>query len=159
MLGLQAIVIGILATMMMDILGYGRGQLLAVKGLNYGWLGRWVIGWKNLQFQHSNITQSAAQPGETALGWILHYVTGVLWAGLLLIIFPTWLADLSMLPALLVGLVTLAFPFLIMQPAFGFGFFASKTPKPLLAMKNSLISHLFFAVGLYAAGWVSRGFI
>ncbi|WOE40387.1 DUF2938 family protein [Acinetobacter chinensis] len=34
-----------------------------------------------------------------------------------------------------------------MQPALGFGIFASKTSTPLKSIRNSLIAHLSFSVG------------
>jgi hypothetical protein len=53
------------------------------------------------------------------------------------------------LPALLFGIGTVIFPFLIMQPSFGLGIAASKTPKPTQARLKSLVTHTVFGVGLY----------
>jgi len=53
------------------------------------------------------------------------------------------------LPALAFGLVTTLAPFLVMQPAFGFGIAASKTPKPSQARLKSLMTHTVFGRGLY----------
>lgn len=157
MLLIQAVFIGVVATLVMDVLGYARGQFFAVKSLNYAWVGRWLLGCCHLQFKHPNIVQAPARRGETAVGWAVHYLTGILWAYLLLLGFPDWRVDITVWPAVLTGLLTLAFPFLMMQPAFGFGFFAAKTPAPRLAIQNSLIAHLCFAVGLYVAAWIYRG--
>ena len=154
MLLIQAVVVGVIATLVMDVLGGVRGKYFAVKSLNYAWVGRWALGWKDCQFKHRNIMQAPARRGEMAVGWLLHYVTGILWAYLLLLSVPNWLAEITFWPALLTGLLSLAFPFLMMQPAFGFGFFAAKTPAPRLAIQNSLIAHLCFAVGLYIAAWI-----
>ena len=40
-------------------------------------------------------------------------------------------------------------PYLIMQPAFGLGIAASRTPQPLHARLRSLMAHTAFGVGLY----------
>jgi hypothetical protein len=57
----------------------------------------------------------------------------------------------SLRPALLVGIVTVAAPFLVMQPGMGAGIAASRTPKPAVARINSLLTHAIFGLGLYLA--------
>ncbi|MNC81522.1 hypothetical protein D3C75_1346770 [compost metagenome] len=56
------------------------------------------------------------------------------------------------MPAFVLGLVTVAAPYLIMQPGMGAGVFASKTPKPNAARARSLLAHGVFGVALYLAG-------
>lgn len=157
MLFLQAIFIGVVATLIMDLLIVIRTRYFSIKSLNYAFVGRWILGWKDLQFRHQNITQAASQRGEAVLGWSMHYVIGIVWAYVLLLRFPDWINQISIWPVLLISIVTLIFPFMIMQPAFGFGFFAAKTPAPKKARINSLVTHLFFAAGLYSAGWIYSG--
>ena len=60
-----------------------------------------------------------------------------------------WLGRPTLLPALLFGLVTVLFPYLVMHPAFGLGVAASKTPNPNAARVKSLVSHAVFGIGLY----------
>jgi hypothetical protein len=60
-----------------------------------------------------------------------------------------WLVRPTVLPALLFGIGTVVFPFFIMQPSFGLGIAASKTPKPARARLKSLATHIVFGVGLY----------
>ena len=62
--------------------------------------------------------------------------------------------NLSLMPALLTGLISVLAPFCIMQPAFGFGFAAAKTPTPNRARRRSLLAHLTFGAGLFVAGWL-----
>jgi hypothetical protein len=45
-------------------------------------------------------------------------------------------------------------PFFVMQPAFGAGVAASKTPRPAQARLRSLMTHGVFGVGLYAGAWL-----
>ena len=63
-------------------------------------------------------------------------------------------------PALLLGMGTVAAPLLVMQPAMGAGFFASKTPTPLKNCLRSLANHSVFGLGLFLAavllGWATR---
>jgi hypothetical protein len=47
------------------------------------------------------------------------------------------------------GAATTLVPYLVMQPSFGLGFAASKTPNPNQARLKSLMTHTVFGVGLY----------
>ena len=47
------------------------------------------------------------------------------------------------------GIATVLVPFFTMQPAFGLGVAASKTPNPNKARLKSLMTHTVFGVGLY----------
>jgi hypothetical protein len=58
---------------------------------------------------------------------------------------------------LLVGVGTVAAPFLVMQPAMGGGFAASRSPRPGRARLQSLLTHAVFGLGLYATAWVWWG--
>jgi hypothetical protein len=53
------------------------------------------------------------------------------------------------MPAIVFGIATVLAPFFIMQPSFGFGFAASKTPNPTQARIRSLMNHIAFGAGLY----------
>jgi Protein of unknown function (DUF2938) len=55
------------------------------------------------------------------------------------------------LPALIVGLLTLAAPSFVMQPAMGAGIAASKAPSPTVARLRSIAAHLVFGIGLYGS--------
>ncbi|MDQ3221992.1 MAG: DUF2938 domain-containing protein, partial [Gemmatimonadota bacterium] len=61
----------------------------------------------------------------------------------------SWLERPTLLPALAFGVATTLVPYLVMQPSFGLGFAASKTPSPNQARLKSLMTHTVFGVGLY----------
>ena len=54
--------------------------------------------------------------------------------------------------ALAFGALTVAAPLLLMQPAFGMGLAASRTPKPWQVRSRALLTHLVFGAGLYLSG-------
>ncbi|MEE9908044.1 DUF2938 domain-containing protein [Brucella intermedia] len=90
--------------------------------------------------------------GEKLLGWGVHYAIGVLFAaGLVAAGGLEWMASPKLLPALAFGLLTVAAPFLVMQPGMGAGIAARKTPKPWAARGWSIVTHLWFGAGLYLA--------
>ncbi|MGY3353951.1 hypothetical protein ACVWZK_000614 [Bradyrhizobium sp. GM0.4] len=67
-----------------------------------------------------------------------------------------WLHSPRVGPALIVGIGSVAAPFLIMQPGMGLGIAAHHAPRPNVARLNTLLTHAVFGVGLYVAGWVLR---
>jgi hypothetical protein len=58
-------------------------------------------------------------------------------------------------PALSVGIGTVAAPFLLMQPGMGAGIAASRMLRPAAARLHSLVTHTIFGAGLYAVGWAT----
>ena len=99
--------------------------------------------------------QAEKIPGEQAIGWLAHYLIGITFSFLLLLIWGTaWAYQPTFWPALSIGLLTTIAPWFLMQPAFGFGVAASKTPNPPLARFRSLKAHTIYGIGLYLAAWL-----
>jgi hypothetical protein len=160
MLAACAFVIGAGATAVMDAWGAARRSLLGVPALNYGLVGRWVVYLTRGRFRHAPIAASPPVRGERLIGWTAHYLIGIAFAGLLLAIFGVdWLHHPTLGPALIVGIGSVAAPFLVMQPGMGMGVAANRTPRPNVARLHSLVTHAIFGVGLYAAGWIARTLI
>jgi hypothetical protein len=149
--------IGIGATAIMDswLLILKR---LNVPTLNFALIGRWVGHWRNGRWTHDAIAKAPPVKGELALGWIVHYATGIGFAGLLVAFNGmAWTRSPALLPALAVGVGTVAAPWLVMQPAMGAGFASSRTPTPLKNCLRSLVNHTVFGVGLYLAALIITG--
>lgn len=152
--------IGIGATATMD-LWLLLLQRLGVPALNFAMIGRWVGHWRRGVWRHDAIAKAAPVKGELVLGWLVHYATGVAFAALLVGIFGMqWALSPTPLPALGVGMATVAAPWLLMQPAMGAGIASSRTPSPASNRARSLANHAIFGLGLYAAAlavaWISR---
>jgi hypothetical protein len=148
------VVIGGGATALLDLWSVARAGLTGAARPDYGPVGRWIGYLAQGQFFHAAIGKSAPITGERAIGWVAHYAIGVGFAGVLLFVWPDWARAPSLLPALIVGIGSVAAPFLLMQPGMGAGFFANRTPNPNAARLRSLTTHMVFALGLYAAGWM-----
>lgn len=152
---LSVLCIGIGATVVMDLWGIVRMRLLRIPPANYGMVGRWIAHMTHGQFRHDSISASSPVHGERIIGWVVHYLTGVAFAGILIGIWGgSWIENPSIGPALCVGIGSVVTPFLLMQPGMGAGIAASRTPNPNTARVQSLITHTVFGVGLYVAGWV-----
>jgi hypothetical protein len=151
-----ALLIGAGATAIMDIWMLVRRSLLGSALPDYRLLGRWLGSMPRGRFRHDPITASPAVPHEHLVGWIAHYLTGIMFAAVLLAIWGLdWVHHPTIGPALLVGIGGVAAPFLVMQPGMGAGIAASRTPRPTAARLQTLVTHTMFALGLYAAGWAA----
>lgn len=149
-------VIGLGATAVMDLWALLQRRLFGVPSLDYALVGRWLGHFPRGRFRHEAIMAAPPVAGERALGWAAHYAIGMLFAVLLIGVWgPAWVVDPTPGPALIIGVGTVVVPFLIMQPAFGAGLAASRTPQPNKARFRSLVAHLSFGVGLYLAAKIS----
>jgi hypothetical protein len=153
---LHAVVVGIGATLVMDVWTLAQQRLFGVKTLDYALVGRWIGHFRHGRFRHASIAKAAPVRGERAVGWAAHYLIGIAFAGVLLAGWGSgWVRMPSLGPALAVGVGTVVAPFFILQPAFGLGVAASRTPRPAVARLRSLSTHLVFGVGLYLGGHVA----
>ena len=153
---IRAAAIGIGATIVMDLWGWVRKRFFGVPAASYALVGRWLGHMPGGRFAHDSIAKASPVRGELIVGWTAHYAIGVAFAGLLLGIWGLdWARHPTLLPALIVGVVTVAAPFFVMQPAMGAGIAASKTPNPGTARLRSLLTHTVFGVGLYVSAELS----
>ena len=147
-----AVTIGMIATAILDLWALYLWKAYGARAPSYGPFGRWLGHFSRGQFQHDSIAALTPIKGERLVGWAVHYVIGVISAGALLIICGRdWAKVPSPGPALMFGLATVVFPFLIMQPGMGAGFAGSKLPNPTAARLSSLGNHFVFGVALYLA--------
>jgi hypothetical protein len=141
---------GLGATLLMDFWNLFLKRTFGIPSLNYCLLGRWLRHMPGGTFTHASITAAPQKRFECAVGWIAHYTIGVVFAlGLVVLTAGDWLVRPTLLLALLYGVATIVFPFLILQPSLGLGVAASRTPKPAQARLKSLATHTVFGVGLY----------
>ena len=153
---IYAVLTGAGATVVMDFWGIARKHLLGIPSMDYGLVGRWFGHMARGRFRHDRIAASPAVRGERLIGWTVHYLTGIAFAAVLLALWGLdWVRHPTLGPALIVGIATVAAPFLLMQPGMGAGIAASRTPRPNAARLQSTVTHTIFGFGLYAAGWAT----
>jgi hypothetical protein len=151
-----ALLIGAGATALMDIWAVARKWLRGVAPPDYGLVGRWLAYVAHGRFRHDSISASPPVRGERLIGWTAHYLIGFAFASMLLAIWGIdWARHPTIGPALIVGIGSVAAPFLLMQPGMGAGIAAGRTPRPAAARLRSLVTHGIFGLGLYAAGWAT----
>ena len=155
-----SIIIGIGATLTTDLWALFLKHAFKITAPNYCLVGRWFLYMPEGIFRHSSITSTPQKRAECMIGWIAHYMIGITFAiAFVTIVGNGWLQHPTLIPAITFGFVTVLMPFFIMQPAFGLGLAASKTPTPMQARLRSLMNHTAFGVGLYLFGLLVNGLL
>ena len=150
---INAILIGVGATLTTDLWAFILKLTFKIAAPNYCLVGRWLRTMPEGTFWHSSIASVPQKSAECTVGWIAHYIIGVMFAiAFIALVGTNWLQHPKLISALLFGIFTVLVPFFIMQPAFGLGFAASRTPNPTQARLRSLLNHTSFGVGLYLFG-------
>ena len=151
----RSTVLGALATATLDVWNLVRALAFDVALPRYDLTGRWLLYMLDGRFVHDSIRAAEPRTGELFAGWIGHYAIGVVFAMMLLGVWGLqWLHRPRLIPAMLVGLVTLAIPYFLMQPGMGSGVAGRLTADPEAARMKVVVSHVVFGAGLYLAGWL-----
>jgi hypothetical protein len=146
----EGALIGVLATIAMDLWALVVKHLLRLPVSSWALVGRWFGHMPSGTFVHRPIAAAAAVRGELAIGWAAHYVIGIAYGIAYLLAARALSTGLPpLVDAVLFALVLLVFPWLVMQPALGAGVFASRAPRPAVARLVSVSMHTAFGVGLY----------
>ena len=145
-----AVVVGLGATLFMDVCALFLNRAFGIPLANYCLVGRWLRHMPGGTFTHASIAAAPQKRSECTVGWIAHYIIGTVYS-LVLVAFVSgsWLVQPTFLPAIVFGIGSVLVPYLIMQPSFGLGIAASRTPQPTQARLRSLMAHTAFGVGLY----------
>ncbi|MGK0665389.1 DUF2938 family protein [Serratia marcescens] len=140
------------ATLCMDLWALLLKRRFGIPSLDYALVGRWFLGMFDGRWLHATIVTAPPRQGERKIGWILHYAIGLAFAFIPLALAGIeWYAAPEPRIALLSGWLSLAAPFLVMQPALGFGVAAAKTANPRRARLLSLLTHTVYGLGLLIA--------
>jgi len=151
-LNMRSIFIGVLATLTMDLLSAVAYKLRLTAPLAPNLIGRWFASVARAQPIHADIAREASVHHELAIAMPVHYAIGVTLALFYLIAMAAlgW-TPRSLGAALAFGLCTNVFPWLLMFPAMGYGFFGVHGPEGTRLFLSSLMSHVFYGVGLWLA--------
>jgi hypothetical protein len=156
----SAIPLGLGATLTFDLWALFLKYAFNIPPSNICLVGRWLRYMPEGTFIHSNIASAPQKSAECAVGWIAHYIIGIMFAiAFIALSGNSWLQHPTLIPAIVFGVVTVLLPFFIMQPAFGLGFAASKTSNPMQARLRSLMNHTAFGFGLYLFGLLVSGLL
>jgi len=104
---MQAIVIGIIATAALDLWSLLLNRFANIPMANWGMVGRWFAHMLRGRFRHDSIAAAEPVPNEVAIGWLAHYLIGILFAAVLLALWPGWIRNPTLWPPMIVGWVTI----------------------------------------------------
>lgn len=151
-LNLRSVLVGIIATFTMDVLSVAAIKLRLIGPLPPHLIGRWFASVARGQAFHADIGQVSPIHREMAIAVPVHYAIGIIFALIYLLACSTLgLMSGNPLPALGFALCTNVFPWLLMFPAMGYGWFGAHGPAGTRLFFSSLVTHCFYGVGLYVA--------
>ena len=154
----QALAVGAIATISMDILTAVSLRLRVIAPLPPTLVGRWFASVAHGRPLHIDIAQAAPVRHELAIALIGHYAIGSALAWVYLT--STRALALPSRPlgvALAFGFGTNLLPWLIMFPLMGYGFFGAHGPAGTRLFVSSCASHAFFGLGLWLAVRIALG--
>jgi hypothetical protein len=145
---------GIVGAVLMDITETIAARSGLTSGVSIALVGRWALGLLRGQLAHANIARSPARPGEVRMGWAFHFLVG---GGAVALLYAAVLHATGWpLPAqrlwggVAFGAVTSLLPWLVLLPAFGWGWFGRRGPRGSDALLASTVSHLPYGLGVGA---------
>lgn len=147
------LVTGILSTVALDIWVTLAEKVTGLPPTNWGMVGRWLLGISQGHWVLRSADESAPSTVEKALGWAFHYVVGISYSVLLLLIWGVeFIHAPTLMPVLIVGVVisTLA-GLMILMPGLGAGFMGRKLPNQGVVFVYVLVAHVVYASALYVA--------
>ena len=152
------VVAGVVATALIDVWALALHRFFGLPKPNWGLVGRWFGHLTRGVFVHDDIAAAKPWPNELALGWVMHYVVGILYGLLLFAVTSAeWRTHPTFLPALIVGIVTMGAGWFILQPGMGAGIAASKRPNPWTVRGLNLANHTVFGIGLWIGALMVAG--
>jgi hypothetical protein len=153
----RSLAIGIVATALLDLWALFLNRAFGIPLANWAAIGRWFAYLPRGRVMHDTIAETPPVPNELAIGWIMHYLIGALFAAIVILIWGLdWARNPTLLPALIVGVVTVGCGWFILQPGLGFGLAAGKRPNAGQIRLIGLINHVVFGLGLWLAALLLR---
>lgn len=143
---------GILSTVALDIWVTLVQKLTGLPATNWGMVGRWFSGIPRGQWVLRD-GSSAPSAGEKALGWVFHYLIGIGYSVLIVLLWGTGFVHTpTVIPVAIVGVIvsTLA-GLMILMPGLGAGFMGSKLPNQGVTFVYVVVAHVVYALALYGA--------
>jgi len=146
----QVLLAGVIATASMDVLSAIAIRLRLIAPLSPNLIGRWFASVVRAHPLHEDIARAASRSHELALALSGHYAIGMFLTALFALMANRlgWQAR-GLSPALAFGVCTNVFPWLLMFPAMGYGFFGAHGPVGTRLFVSSLVSHVFFGLGIW----------
>ena len=146
------VAVGVLGTIVMDVLNHLFARIGMISKIDVGMLGRMAVGWVHGRFLYHHPGEIEQVANEIFYGYITHYSIGV---GLAVPFVIGW--DLmvggpaSPAWALAYGVTTTIASWFFVYPSLGLGVFGLRSPEGIKSTLSSLANHIFFGIGMAVA--------
>jgi hypothetical protein len=134
----------------MDVWALVLNKAAGIPLPNWAMVGRWFRHVPKGKLFHDDIAKAEGFGNERAVGWIAHYVIGIVYAGALIWIVPGWAAAPTFLPAWVLGMITIGAGWFLLQPGMGAGIASSRRANANQIRLLNVLAHTVFATGLWA---------
>ena len=145
---------GIAGAVLMDITETLAARVGLTSGVNVALVGRWALGLMRGQWAHADIARSPERPGEVRMGWAFHFLVGgggvALMYAVVVKIASVSVPTHHLWGGVVFGAVTSLLPWLVLLPAFGWGWFGRHGPRGSNALLASTVSHIPYGLGVGA---------
>ncbi|WP_329740485.1 DUF2938 family protein [Dyella sp. A6] len=149
---------GVISTLVLDIWVRIARLATGIEPTDWGMVGRWLRGIPTGHLVLDGSSPSPPTGGELALGWAFHYVIGIAYAVLILLIWGIgFVGAPTVWPVVFIGVVvsTLA-GLMILMPGLGAGLMGARLPNQGAMIAYLIVAHSVYALGLYGAAlWLS----
>ncbi len=147
---LQILITGIVATATLDLWQQVYRLVFGAPITDWAMIGRWVGHIPEGQFVQPDLGKAPPIANERILGWIVHYVVGIGYAVVYLLLMRFVVGSPpSFISALVFGAVSVVVTWFFMEPILGAGVMGSKIPGQAGARVHDFTSHLSLGVGLF----------
>jgi len=143
---------GIVGAVFMDITETLAARVGLTSGVNVALVGRWALGLLRGQWAHVDIARSPARSGEVRTGWAFHFLVG---GGGVALLYAALVHDAGfkdpthhLWGGVIFGVATSMLPWLLLLPAFGWGWFGRRGPRGSNALLASAVSHIPYGFGV-----------
>ena len=149
---LRIVIMGIVATLMMDLGNLIFASFELVYKINYSLIGVLSFGWLKGVFIYNSINDIVVTNYSYLFGVATHYFIGIIFA--IPVFFMMLLLNLrSYLLLIIYGILTCFASLFLLFPSLGLGLAALKTSSPFYMIFSSLLNHFFYGLGLAIANY------
>jgi len=152
----HAVVAGVFATVVLDLWQRVLHRVGGIPPTNWGIVGRWFAHMPRGRFVHAAIADAEPVANEAVIGWVMHYLIGVVYGLVYLgivVLLPG--GTPTLLNGFVFGLLSVVVPWFLMQPALGVGIMGSKAPNPAVPRYGALAAHILYGVALWGGAAMS----
>ena len=150
MILISGFISGLIATLIFDIYQYSLSYAYGIDKPRWYLVGRYFIGLKNNQFIRKDLINDDNEKNELIYGYLVHYIIGIIYGYLYVILNYIFFESASIFLALTIGFLTVLGNWCVMMPfAFNLGFFGSKTDAQYKVLLQNLLAHFIFGTGLF----------